>query len=49
MSSVNSHLPLDFPHFLWNPMFLSEICWSSGVPIEGEQKGENQPFSGWKG
>jgi|GEM_PF-2042599 len=30
-------------------MFLSETCWSSGVPIEGEQEGESQPFSGWKG
>ena len=30
-------------------MFLSETCWSSGVPIEGEQEGEGQPFRGWKG
>ncbi len=30
-------------------MFLSEICWRSGVPIEGEQEGESRPFRGRKG
>jgi hypothetical protein len=24
-----------------NPLSLSEICWRSGVPIEGEQEGES--------
>ncbi len=28
---------------------LSVIYWRSGVPIEGEQGGEGQPFRGWKG
>jgi len=30
-------------------MFLSETCWSSGVPIEDEQEGESPPFRGGKG
>ncbi len=28
---------------------MSVIRWRSGVPIEGEQEGEGQPFRGWKG
>jgi len=28
---------------------MSVICWRSGVPIEGEQGGEDRPFRGRKG
>jgi hypothetical protein len=28
---------------------LSEICWRSGVPIEGEQEGESRPFEAGRG
>jgi hypothetical protein len=31
------------------PLFLSVICWKSGVPFEGEQEGESRPFRGRKG
>jgi hypothetical protein len=31
------------------PLSLSVHCWRGGVPIEGEQEGEGQPFRGWKG
>jgi hypothetical protein len=35
---------------LWRkPLSLSVNCWRGGVPIEGEQEGESQPFRGWKG
>ncbi len=30
-------------------MFLSEICWRSGVPFEGEQEGEGRSFRDRKG
>ncbi|MFH1626466.1 MAG: hypothetical protein ABID54_15105 [Pseudomonadota bacterium] len=30
-------------------MSLGEICWSSGVPIEGEQEGESQPEEAGRG
>jgi hypothetical protein len=28
---------------------MSEICWRSGVPIEGEREGENRSFRDRKG
>ena len=31
------------------PLSMSEICWRSGVPIEGEREGESRPFGGRKG
>ena len=35
---------------LWRkPLSLGVNCWRGGVPIEGEQEGESQPFRGWKG
>jgi hypothetical protein len=30
-------------------LFLSEVCWKSGVPTEGEREGEGRPFRGRKG
>ncbi|MFH1624256.1 MAG: hypothetical protein ABID54_03765 [Pseudomonadota bacterium] len=30
-------------------MSRGEICWSSGVPIEGEQEGESQPEEAGRG
>jgi hypothetical protein len=30
-------------------LFVSAICWRSGVPFEGEQGGESRPFRGRKG
>jgi len=30
--------------FLGTPLSLREICWRSGVPIEGEPEGEDQPL-----
>jgi hypothetical protein len=38
-----------FLSFKGTPLSMSEICRRSGVPIEGKQKGEGQPFRGWKG
>jgi len=32
-----------------NPLSLSEICWRSGVPIEGERGGESRSFRDRKG
>ncbi len=30
-------------------MSLSEVCWKSGVPIEGEREGEGRSFRDRKG
>ena len=35
--------------FRVTPLFLSVICWKSGVPFEGEREGESRPFRGRKG
>ena len=32
-----------------NPLSLSEICWRSGAPIEGEREGESRSFRDRKG
>jgi len=38
------------PFIFWRkPLFLSEVCWKSGVPTEGEREGESRPFRGRKG
>jgi len=38
-----------FLNFWRKPLPLSVNCWRGGLPIEGEQEGESQPFRGWKG
>ena len=35
---------------LWGiRLSMSEVCWRSGGPIEGEREGESRPFRGRKG
>jgi hypothetical protein len=47
--SIENNDIWSFLSFKGTPLSMSEICRRSGVPIEGKQEGEGQPFRGWKG
>jgi hypothetical protein len=39
----------EFPDFWGTRFSMSEVCWRSGEPIEGEQEGESRSFRDRKG